>query len=86
MKTRTKQMQSLIDDANYYLKATNTTDKGNDLFLCITNNLIRQDLYKGFNYYKRNYLEQFDPITGKDEIITIDVTCTESDAQFLQIL
>jgi len=86
MKTRTKQIEKLISDVNYYLKAHNVTDESNDLFLCVTNSLIIQDIYKGFNYYTRHFIEGFNPLTGKDELFPIDVTCTKQECQFLQIL
>ena len=44
-------MQLLIDEVNSYLKLNHIKETSNPVFLVVTNNLIHQKLYNGFNLY-----------------------------------
>lgn len=48
---RTKQMESLIAEVNDYLRLNHIKETSNPVFLVVTNNLIHQKLYRGFNLY-----------------------------------
>ena len=48
---RTKQIESLIAEVNDYLRLNHIKETSDIVFLVITNNLIHQGLYHGFNLY-----------------------------------
>ena len=50
---RTKQIQSLIDEVNNYLKLNHIKETSNPVFLIVTNNLIHSKIYYGFNMYTK---------------------------------
>jgi hypothetical protein len=51
---RTKQIESLISEVNDYLKLNHIKETSDPVFLVVTNNLIHQKLYHGFNLYNSN--------------------------------
>lgn len=51
---RTKQIENLIAEVNDYLKLNHIKETSNPVFLVVTNNLIHQKLYHGYNLYNVN--------------------------------
>ena len=74
---RTKQMQNFINQVNDYLRKNRIKNEGNDVFLITTHNLLQQNLYKGFNYYKDKKIGD----------VTLPILAGSStDFEYLQIL
>lgn len=78
---RAKQIQTLIDDVNYYLRANHITDQYDATASVVMHSLIQQNLYKGFKWFKN---EPYTCMTGR--ILNITVGCPEEEAEFIQIL
>lgn len=77
---RTKQIEVLIDDVNYYLRANKIKDQYDATASVVMNSLLQQKLYKGFNWFKNM---SYTLKTG--ETTTLAVVCTEEEAEFIQI-
>lgn len=77
---RTKQIEVLIDDVNYYLRANKITDQYDAVASVVMNSLLQQKLYKGFNWFKNR---PYTNVLGQTELIV--VVCTEEEAEFIQI-
>ena len=55
-KNRTKRIQNLVDEANAYFRMTNMKDEHkSDLFWFICDMLLQKKMYRGYNFYKRDY-------------------------------
>ena len=76
---RAKQMENLIERANNYLRLNHINTQDDGVFLVITNSLLQDGLYKGFNWYKVDYFEH------NGQTYPIYKTCPEEEGEFIQI-
>lgn len=86
MKKRSNQMQSLIIEADSYFRANNITNQDDSLFLILTNNLIHQDMYRGFCWQHKVPVTYFNSSTGVEETTYLWRCCNEDEAECLCIL
>lgn len=73
---RTKQLQTVIDTTNAYLRNNRIKDEADPAFHMVTWSLLQTKTYKGFNYYK-------DKQIGDEVIPVLAGSCTDFD--YLQI-
>lgn len=78
---RTQQIEALIDDVNYYLRANKIKDQYDAVASVVMHSLIQQNLYKGFHWFKHR---PYTNVLGQTELIV--VMCFEEEAEFIQIL
>ena len=61
---RTKQTETMVREANEYLRRNKIADEHNVLFTFICDFLLRHKMYHGFNYYKDGYIYSGDICIG----------------------
>ena len=58
---RTKQLQRIINDANRYFCDNGIKDESNELFVFLTNELLKENCYRGFNIFMYKTLNDGTP-------------------------
>ena len=48
---RSKQLQKLVDDVNDYLRKNHIKSQSDPCFLVVSDSLLKQHLYQGYNFY-----------------------------------
>ena len=65
---RTKKMQTLVDEANKYFRDHQVKDNNSsDLFWFVTNKLLANKMYHGYNFHNLKYKEdgtEYYPLAG----------------------
>lgn len=79
MKKRTKQVETMVDIFNKYLKANKVIDIRDAAFSVFTHSLLELDIYRGFNYY---YEKDYTDIMGNKS--KIEVLCGTGDEEKLK--
>lgn len=74
---RTKQMQTVVDETNRYLRNAQIKDEGDPTFHTVMFALLETGTYRGFNYYK-------DMQIGDEVVPVLAGSCT--NFEYLQLL
>ena len=75
---RTKQLQTMVDITNKYLKNNGIKDEGNDAFILIQHILLQTKTYHGYNMYK-------DKLIGNEIVSVLAGTSDPEKFDYLQL-
>lgn len=75
---RTKQLQTVVDKTNEYLRNNKIKDQGDSAFMVVQWALLETHTYQGFNYYKEIETTSWDGIKRKMPILA----CTDDPEKF----
>lgn len=75
---RSKQLQTVVDKTNEYLRKNNIKDEGDPAFMVVCWALLETKTYHGFNYYKDIEAVSWDGIKRKMSILA----CTSDPEKF----
>lgn len=87
MKKRSKQLETLVTEANEFFIANNVKDEHNsDLFRFVCNKLLKNKCYNGFNFYKWKYTKYVDGVEVNCERYKVLAgTANPEEYDFIQI-
>lgn len=74
---RTKQLQTVVDETNKYLRNNRIKDEADSAFNMVTWSLLQTKTYHGFNYYK-------DKTLADGTVISV-LAGSDKDFDYLQI-